>query len=56
MFSKPLGSVNPMKDVEVAQAPEDSISKLAFSPNSNYLVASAWDSTVNVHINKYHKI
>ena len=55
MFSKPMGSVNPMKDVEVAQAPEDSISKLAFSPNSNYLVASAWDSTVNTMSKEYHK-
>ena len=48
MFSKTIGVVNPMKDHEVSQAPEDSISKLAFSPNSNYLIASAWDSTVSV--------
>ncbi len=48
MFAKPVGSANPMKDHEVGQPPEDSISKLVFSPNSNYLVASAWDSTVSM--------
>lgn len=37
---------NPMKDVEVTQPPGDSISKLAFSPNANYLVAASWDNNV----------
>lgn len=40
------GGQNPMKDLEVTQPPGDSISKLAFSPNANYLIASSWDNNV----------
>ena len=39
-------SHNPMKDLEVAQPPGDSISKIAFSPKANYLIASSWDNNV----------
>ena len=41
------GSHNPNKDYEVQQPPEDSISALKFSPNSNYLVASSWNNNVS---------
>ncbi len=44
------GAHNPMKDFEVQQPPEDSISKIAFSSHaqtSNYLVASSWDNHVS---------
>ena len=41
------GSHNPAKDHEILQPPEDSISALKFSPNSNYLVASSWNDTVS---------
>ena len=37
---------NPMKDFEVQQPPDDSISKIAFSPNANYLIAGSWDNNV----------
>ena len=41
------GSVqNPNKDMAVAQPPNDSISKLAFSPTANYLIGSSWDNNV----------
>lgn len=40
------GAQNPMKDVAVTQPPGDSISKLAFSPNANYLIAASWDNNV----------
>lgn len=44
------GSTNPMKDVEVASAPDDSISCLRFSPpsvtNTNFLIAGSWDNNV----------
>lgn len=40
------GAQNPMKDVAVTQPPVDSISKLAFSPNANYLIAASWDNNV----------
>lgn len=40
------GSHNPMKDWEVSQPPDDSISKISFSPNANYLVASSWNNAV----------
>ncbi len=46
------GSHNPMKDFEFQQAPDDSISKIAFSPypqTSNYLIASSWDNKVSQH-------
>ena len=35
------------KDLEIDQPPEDSISKVSFAPNSNYLVASSWDNNVS---------
>ncbi len=41
------GTHNPMKDYEVQQPPADSISKVAFSPNANYLIASSWDNNVS---------
>ncbi|KAK9892253.1 hypothetical protein WA026_019054 [Henosepilachna vigintioctopunctata] len=40
---------NPMKDFEVTQPPDDSISSLAFSPSvlqQNFLVAGSWDNSV----------
>lgn len=40
---------NPMKDFEVVQPPEDSISALAFSPATlpqNFLIAGSWDNNV----------
>ena len=40
------GSHNPMKDYEVQQPPEDSISSLSFSPNANYIVASSWNNAI----------
>lgn len=40
------GSHNPAKDFELQQPPEDSVSALKFSPNSNYLVASSWNNTI----------
>lgn len=44
-----VNSTNPMKDYEVVQAPDDSISSLAFSPAAipqNFLIASSWDNNV----------
>lgn len=40
---------NPMKDFEVAQPPDDSVSSLAFSPATlpqNFLIAGSWDNNV----------
>ncbi|XP_013399314.1 mRNA export factor-like [Lingula anatina] len=40
---------NPMKDVEVASPPDDSVSSLQFSPGtltSTFLVAGSWDNNV----------
>lgn len=45
-FGAAAGSHNPMKDFEVQQPPDDSISKIAFSPNANYLIAGSWDNNV----------
>lgn len=45
-----VGTHNPMKDFEVQQPPDDSISKIAFSPNANYLIASSWDNNVRSHV------
>ena len=45
-------AVNPMKDLEVVSAPDDSVSCLRFSPAqasvgaSNFLVAGSWDNNV----------
>ena len=44
MFTQ--GTSAAKKDMELDQPPEDSISKVAFAPNSNYLVASSWDNNV----------
>ncbi len=45
-----LTSTNPMKDVEVVSAPDDSVSCLRFSPpstaNKNFLIAGSWDNNV----------
>ena len=41
------GAHNPMKDWEVQQPPDDSISKIVFSPQANYLVAGSWDNNVS---------
>lgn len=35
--------------MELDQPPEDSISKVAFAPNSNYLVASSWDNNIRCY-------
>ena len=41
---------NPMKDVEITNPPDDSISCLRFSPpsvsNASFLVAGSWDNNV----------
>ena len=41
---------NPMKDVEVTNPPDDSISCLRFSPpsvtNTSFLIAGSWDNNV----------
>lgn len=42
-------NTNPMKDYEVVQPPDDSISSLAFSPSTlpqNFLIAGSWDNNV----------
>ena len=46
-FSAGGSAQNPNKDLEVTQPPSDSISKVAFSPNANYLVAASWDNNVS---------
>lgn len=41
---------NPMKDIEVASPPDDSVSAIAFSPGvlpSTFLVAGSWDNNVS---------
>jgi mRNA export factor len=43
------GAQKVVKDWAVAQPPNDSISKLAFSPNANYLLAASWDNNVHEH-------
>lgn len=55
MFSQ--GTSAAKKDMELDQPPEDSISKVAFAPNSNYLVASSWDNNVRsyeIHLFSAH--
>lgn len=47
------GSVNPMKDFEVASPPDDTVSALKFSPatiQQNFLIAGSWDSSVSYTI------
>ncbi|XP_050308129.1 protein Rae1 [Anthonomus grandis grandis] len=42
---------NPMKDYEVVQPPDDSVSSLAFSPAAlpqNFLIAGSWDNNVRL--------
>jgi hypothetical protein len=42
---------NPMKDIEVPSAPDDSVSALSFSPATlpaTYLAAASWDNNVSV--------
>lgn len=39
---------NPMKDFEVTQPPDDSISAVRFSPKANFLVATSWDNNVRI--------
>lgn len=49
MASTTPSTANPMKDFEVVQPPEDSISSLAFSPSTipqNFLIAGSWDNNV----------
>lgn len=44
-----VGTINPMKDFEVASPPDDSVSALKFSPatiQQNFLIAGSWDSSV----------
>jgi WD40 repeat protein len=37
------------KDIQLNQAPEDSISDLAFSPQSEHLAVSSWDKKVRIY-------
>lgn len=53
MFSQQqtvMSQPNPMKDIEVASPPDDSISALKFSPATslpkNFLLAGSWDCSV----------
>nr|XP_023019411.1 mRNA export factor [Leptinotarsa decemlineata] len=42
-------TANPMKDFEVVQPPEDSVSSLSFSPATlpqNFLIAGSWDNNI----------
>jgi len=39
-------ATNPNKDVEVSQAPSDTITALRFSPNANFLIGSSWDNKI----------
>ena len=44
-----LGTLqNPMKDIEVASPPDDSVSALKFSPKANFFIASSWSNDVCV--------
>ena len=49
-FSAGSAAHNPNKDTAVTQPPNDSISKVAFSPTANYLVASSWDNNVKASL------
>ena len=44
-FSSLLANHNPMKDLELPNCPDDSISMIKFSPNANYLLCGSWDNT-----------
>lgn len=46
-----VASTTPIKDFEVTQPPDDSVSALAFSPatiQQNFLIAGSWDNTVSI--------
>ena len=44
-----LGTLqNPMKDVEVASPPDDSVSAIKFSPKASFFVASSWSNDVSL--------
>ena len=43
-------NTNPMKDIEVPNPPDDSVSSLAFSPGTlptTFLTAGSWDNNVS---------
>lgn len=42
------------KDIEVPEAPTDSISSLAFSPAADYLAVGSWDNNVSSDRNHPH--
>lgn len=43
-----LGTLqNPMKDLEVASPPDDSVSAIKFSPKASFFVASSWSNDVS---------
>lgn len=44
-------AVTAEKDIEVPEAPTDSISSLAFSPAADYLAVGSWDNNVSRFIN-----
>lgn len=47
------GSINPMKDFEVASPPDDTVSALKFSPatiQQNFLISGSWDSSVSIYL------
>ena len=49
VFGNAQANMNPMKDVEVSSAPDDSVSSMAFSPGvlpSTFLIAGSWDNNV----------
>lgn len=44
-----LGTLqNPMKDVEVPAPPDDSVSRIRFSPKASFFVASSWANDVSI--------
>ena len=45
-FGSFITNHNPMKDLELPNCPDDSISMIKFSPNANYLLSSSWDNSV----------
>lgn len=40
----------PQKDVELAQPPGDSVSKLEFSPTQDVLAVASWDNNVMLNL------
>ena len=52
MFGQPLGGMqtspqNPNNDYAVPSSPADGVSEVAFSPSSQFLVASSWAATLS---------